>query len=431
MTTRIITLPQRGETQYVPLAVLGYCLTRTDFLGPLARVELKIKTVEHAPVQKLQDVLVSILANCSSVKQVDLRIRPDFVLAQAWGREQFAQQSTLADTLDAFNPHSVEQLREATQTLYRQYGRVGRHEFGNRLFLDIDLTGLPCSPQAQESEKGYFSQEKNTYGRQLVRASAPSYHETLFSRLYPGGQSGQAVFKPTVRALQAEFEWSREQRSQIIWRTDSGLGTDANLNWALSHDYQVLMKGYNGKRASALARRIAARDWYQIADEKWIALPSQAPRYARRTQTLVLRWRTPKTKKMKYATLVHSLLEQDWHRISALYDDRGAMEGEIKADKFGLLLPRRRKRLFAAQEALILLTDLAHNLATWTQDWMFAGSRFASYGPVALVNDVFCVPGELILKGDKLQMVALRESHPYAADLALCLAKLLTHFGNP
>ena len=62
---------------------------------------------------------------------------------------------------------------------------------------------------------------------------------------------------------------------------------------------------------------------------------------------------------------------------------------------------------------------------------MFVGSRFASHGPVALVNDVFCVPGELILKGDKLQMVALRESPPSATDLALCLAKLLAHFGKP
>lgn len=431
MTTRILTLPQRCETQYAPLAVLGYCLMRSDVLRPLAEVELKIKTVAHAPMQKLQDVLVSILANCSSIKQVDLRIRPDLVLAHAWGREQFAQQSTLADTLDAFSAHAVEQLRQATQTIYRQQGRLWRHDFGNRLVLDIDLTGLPCSPQAQASEKGYFSQEKNTYGRQLVRASAPAYHETLHSQLYPGGQSGQAIFKPTVRALQAQFAWSREQRQQIIWRTDSGLGTDANINWALTHDYQVLMKGYNGKRASALGRRIAARDWYQLADEKWVALPAHAPRYARRTQTLLLRWRTPKTKKMKYATLVHSLLDYDWHSIPALYDDRGAMEGEIKADKFGLLLPRRRKRLFAAQEALILLTDLAHNLATWTQDWMFADSRFATSGPFALVHDVFCVPGEVLLKGDRLQMVALRESHPYAQELALCLAKLLTYFGNP
>ena len=158
MTTRLVVLPQRDETQYAPLAVLGYCLTRTNFLGPLATVALGIKTVDHAPVEKLRDVLVSILANCSSIKQMDLRIRPDLVLAAAWGREQFAQQSTLADTLNAFTARSVKQLRDATQTLGRQHGQVYHHNFTERLVLDVDLTGLLCSPQAQGSERGYFSQ---------------------------------------------------------------------------------------------------------------------------------------------------------------------------------------------------------------------------------------------------------------------------------
>jgi len=394
-------------------------------------VALGIKTVEHEPVQKLRDVLVSILANCSSIKQVDLRIRPDGVLAEAWGRAQFAQHSTLADTLNAFTSHSVKQLREATQTVYRQHSRVCRHDFAKDLLLDVDLTGLPCSPHAQGSEKGYFSHEKNAHGRQLLRVSAPTYHETLGSVLYPGGQSGQAVFKPAVRAVQSWLEWSPDQRRQIIWRTDGGLGTDENINWALTHDYQVLMKGYNGKRANALARRIAPPAWHEVRADKWVARVPKARRYARRTQTLVLRWQTPNTQQMKYATLVHSLLEHDWRTIPGLFDDRGAMESEIKADKFGLLLPRRRKRFFAAQEALILLTDVAHNLSTWTQDWMFAESRFAGYGPSALVNDVFCVPGEVVFKGHTLHMVALREAHPYAADLAMCLAKLLAYFGNP
>lgn len=37
--------------------------------------------------------------------------------------------------------------------------------------------------------------------------------------LYPGGQSGQAIFKPAVRALQTQFEWSRDQRRQIVQLT--------------------------------------------------------------------------------------------------------------------------------------------------------------------------------------------------------------------
>ena len=429
MITRLVTLPQRQETHYAPLAVLGYCLNRTDFLAPLRTVNLNMKTVRHAPAEKLQDILVSILANCSSIKQVDLRIRPDLVLAEAWGREQFAQQSTLADTLNAFTAHSVKELREAAQTLYRKHGRTARHNYSQLLWLDIDPTGLPSSAHAQGGEKGFFSGAKNSYGRQLVRVSAPAYRETLLSLLYPGARHGTTVFKPSVRAVQALLELSREQRRQIVLRTDAGLGTDENINWALTHDYQVVMKGYNGKRAQAFARRIPAEAWHALRSDRWVAIVSKAPRYARRTQTLLLRWQTEKG--MEYATLVHSLLEHDWHTIPALYDDRGAVESEIKMDKAGLLLPKRRKKSLAAQEALILLTDIVHNTLAWTHDWMFSESRFATCGPLALVNDVFCIPGEIGLKGGQLQMVALRESHPYAAEMVVCLTKLLAFFGNP
>jgi hypothetical protein len=51
--------------------------------------------------------------------------------------------------------------------------------------------------------------------------------------------------------------------------------------------------------------------------------------------------------------------------VIAYYDARGACETEIQADKGGLLLSRRRKKVLAAQETLVLLTDLAHNLLAW------------------------------------------------------------------
>lgn len=265
-------LPQRHETQFVPLAVLGYCLTRTGFFAPLDVVNLHLKTVQHSPSQKLQDVIVSILAGCSSIKQADLRIRPDLVLAEAWGREQFAQQSTLADTLDAFTAVSVNQLRQATQVMYVQHGQVPHHDFTHWLMLDTDLTGLPASRHAEQSEKGYFSQARNSYGRQLVRVSAPAYHETLLSMIYPGSQSGLATFKTSVRTIQTMLQLTRDQRRHTIWRTDGGLGTDENINWALAHDYQVLMKGYNGKRAQAFAHCVSGSDWYALREDRWLQL---------------------------------------------------------------------------------------------------------------------------------------------------------------
>jgi hypothetical protein len=224
------------------------------------------------------------------------------------------------------------------------------------------------------------------------------------------------------------LQLTHDQRRQTVWRTDGGLGTDENINWALAHDYQVVMKGYNGKRAIAFSRQIANPDWYPLRQDRWVAVVPKAPRYARRTQTLLLRWLT-ESKQMQYATLVHSLLEHDWRSIPALYDGRGAMETEIKADKSGLLIPKRRKKRSAAQAALILLSDWAHNILAWSRHWMFTGTRFADFGPSAVVNDVLCVPGEVVIKGGQLHMVTLRESHPYALEMTTSLAKLLEKFG--
>ena len=56
----------------------------------------------------------------------------------------------------------------------------------------------------------------------------------------------------------------------------------------------------------------------------------------------------------KHALFICSLLDLDLFEISHLYDERASMENEIKADKGGLLLPKRRKKQLEAQEAFVL-----------------------------------------------------------------------------
>jgi hypothetical protein len=81
------------------------------------------------------------------------------------------------------------------------------------------------------------------------------------------------------------------QRRRTFRRLDGGFGTDANLNWALWHTYQVLAQGYSGKRAKAFAR--AVPHWEDLrAGARWIAPAPMLLRYDRRTQTAVLKWRT-------------------------------------------------------------------------------------------------------------------------------------------
>ena len=162
MTIAIRLCDMWQETNSAPLGVLGYCLSRSRFLEPVwGNLDLGLKTVDHPPEAKLQDVLVSILTGCRAISQVNTRLRPDLALAQAWGRARFADQSMLARTLDACGPSQVEQLRQGNAQLLQREGAVFAHNFEQSwLYLDVDLTPLPISKQAQSSTKGKF--EKKT-----------------------------------------------------------------------------------------------------------------------------------------------------------------------------------------------------------------------------------------------------------------------------
>jgi Transposase DDE domain group 1 len=255
--------------------------------------------------------------------------------------------------------------------------------------------------------------------------SACGYRETLGSLLYPGSTHSLATLQPTVLLTERVLALKPHQRHHTIWRLDGGFGSDAAINWLLSRDYPLVVKGYNSRRAQKVGRALESNAWQQVRANQWVAAVPHGHRYARRTQTVALRWRTERGKE-KYALLIHALVDCPLLQVVAAYDARAGMEAEIKQDKLGLGLVRRRKQHWGAQEAWILLTDVAHNLLTWTHRWMWGGSRFESYGHLRLVQDVLTIPGHLEFKGDKLQKVALHRSHPFATEMQSCLAHLVT-----
>jgi len=431
MPTIVSLIDMPNETGFAPLAVLGYCLTRTQFLAPAwAELDLSLKTFDHAPKSKLQDVVLSILAGCRAISQVNTRLRPDLALTYAWGRECFADQSTLARTLDAFNATNVTELRHGSETLFRRESYVLRHDFGHDwLWLDIDLTPLPISKHAEDRTKGKFD-HKNRYGRQLARVHAPQYHETLFSRVYPGNQESSPTYKPTVDALGSFLKFTAAQKQRTVLRSDAGFGSDDNVNHALKAQWQVLTKNKGGRRPQAWASQVAAADWLSLGKERWVA-QALAPRpYVRPCQCLVLRWCTS-SGQVKYAVVISSIPTWSMADTIAYYDDRGACETEIQADKGGLKLERRRKKRLAAQEALILLTDVAHNLAAWVRQWMFPDTPLADFGTTRLTEDVFQLPGRLFFDQDRLTEVQLNRLHPHAEAVAAGLQRLLSRFGYP
>lgn len=428
-----ITLePLTGHTRYAPLAVIGYWLQRTHFLAPVwAPLSWLVKTYEYTPTAKLEALLASILSGNRAVYQINTTIRADPVLARAWGQDRFAEQSTIADLLNKATEIQVAQLQQGCAALLRQHSRTLRHNFDREwLLLDYDTTGLLIAKAAEGSEKGYFSGHRNRYGRQLVRIATPTYHETLASYLYPGSTRAFTTVKAAIVDMEDRLHLSRSQRQRTIVRSDASIGTDANINWLLWRGYHLVVKGFSHTRAAAQARQVPSDAWIPDPEQdRWMAPAPTPPRFGRRADVYVLRWST--SKGWRYGTLICTVPGLPPLAAWRLCDGRGAAEVEIRADKQGLKLPKRRKRKMAAQMTLILLTDIAHNFLSWFHAATLADGSCADFGTLRIVEDLLTIPGRLEFKGSELRKVALLESHPFAPHMRTALYKLLMKSSIP
>lgn len=429
MSVQIYLEPVEHQSCFVPLAVVGYCLTQSGFLKPLwSELELEMRTYDHSLSDKLQDVVVTIMAGCRSLAQVNTLLRPELSLAQAWQRSRFADQSNLSRTLDRLQTEQINQLRAGHLKLLQHHSQLCNHDWKQPLILDIDPTSLLASKRAEGSRKGWVSGQRNQYCRHVIRFMIAGYHETLLSLAYPGNGHGYEYCKPALQQLLKQWSWSREQRRQIIIRSDAEQGTNANIAYILWQGFQVLMKGYSGRRTQAWVKRTDDNLWQAdpSGKKRWAAPAPEKLRLGRCLDAFLLHWLDSKHKP-RYATLLTTLPNPVFTQW-AWYDGRGACEVEIRSDKSALGLTRRRKHSLDAQEAWIVLTNVAHNLLAWLHPWMLAGSPFETFGPKRLVFDLLNIPGQLFFENDRLTKVALWQSHPFAKDMQLCLYKLLKTF---
>jgi Transposase DDE domain group 1 len=323
--------------------------------------------------------------------------------------------------LNSFTEQTVAQLREAIEAIGRRHSALFSHDYfeGEMLLVEVDLTGLRASKRAELSTKGYFSGERNTTGRQLVRVSAPQYGEILFEKLYPGNTNSCEVLKETIKDVERILDSDRAMRRRTLVRLDGGFGTDANLNWLIWRGYEFVAKGYGGTRAKKLASSVPEESWYEGPTEgQQLGVPALAHRYARKTKSVVRRW-FDRRERLHKDYLVTTLTELSADEIARLYDGRGGMEVDIKGDKRGLGIEKRRKKSFHAQEALVLLAQLAHNLLIWFKRRFLAQTAAAKLGVKRMVREVMAMPGEVWVgrRGMKVRL-KLPTLHPWAKAVA-------------
>ncbi len=231
------------------------------------------------------------------------------------------------------------------------------------------------------------------YGRQLGRVIASHYEEIVVDDLFAGNVQLNVALRSMVVAAEEVLELDFARRPRTIIRMDSGGGSLDDVNWLLDRGYQLHCKDVSSKRAEAWATTVI--EWFADPNHPqremgWV-VPLDTPDYVRPVKRLAIRW--PKRNDyMSYDLLISTLsppeviellgqpqahvAEPELVALSCarLYDKRaGAIEIELKEDKQGVGLTKRQKKRAAAQQMIVLLGTLAHNVLMWARGWLTKG----------------------------------------------------------
>ena len=442
------------STPQAPLCALGEVLRTREVFQPLHDlVIIGQKTVVYRPTDKLVFLVLGMLSGAETVSEIQCKVRPDRGLLVAFGYSRCADASVIQQTLDASTEATVASLESALGTMRRLQGQRSQVDLASedKIRVDIDLSSLPIGKHAEGSEKGYVAKKPNTYTRQLARLVCGDTQEIFTQGLYPGKTNSDAVFKPMLSKLETVLELDTvEKRSRIRLRFDAGFGTDANINYALWRGYHLIGKMYNSRRIQKLVATV--EDWESLPTRKgikgreagWVKHPH---RYGRRTVQIAVR--TPKKDgTWSYAVLVSTDTTASVEALVLEYDRRsGAPENSFCQDYQALSLRKYRKASFIAQQVLILLAELAHNLMIWMKTWLIeavetpeaasektenahrkASEMLQSRGLKRLRRDFLAIPGKVCFQGKKVVGIRINPLYPMITHVSTACKALFQQY---
>jgi len=432
------------------LAAVGVQLRQLDVFGPIRKtVHIAQKAIKHTPIEKVYDAFISLLAGAHGLVEINTRLRADPGLQAAFGRQQCAEQSVVQQTLDACTAENVRQMEQALDTIYRQHSQGFGHDYKQQYqVLDVDMSGMPCGPKAAFASKGYFAKQRNRRGRQLGRVLATRYEEVVVDRLFDGKTQLTKALQPLMQAAEQTLELNQRKRQRTLVRFDAGGGSVGDVNWLLVRGYQIHGKDYSSARAGRLAASV--QEWVddpQVEGRQvgWVRLP--ATEYARPVRRIAVRCRKANGQ-WGIGVLISTLSPEEVLALTqltarpdadpatvllayvSLYDQRGGgVETSFKGDHQGLGSTKRSKKRFEAQQMVMLLGTLAHNVVIWARQWLTqtaAPAPLRHYGLLRMVRDVFHISGFLVMDAcGQISQIVLNQAAPLAPRLVDALRELL------
>lgn len=451
------------NSNHVSLCALAPVIEDKKVFEPIYNnVMIPQKKLLYSPTDKLVFLTLGIMSGMQTVYDINQTVRVDQALLKAFGYKKCADQSVIQETLNATIQENIQQMESALKTIWDQnnltVSLLEKAQKENKpLTIDIDLSGHIASKNAEQSKKGYFSSKKNAYGRQLARVLVPDTQEIIAESLYPGNTVSwdNAVFKAMIAKMEHNLcIQTKSQRSSIRLRLDGGFGTDKNINHALWGGYQLLTKMRCSGRARKLSQSVT--QWVDIPSDSennprqagWVTKPY---RYSKKTKQLAIRKTTKKG--YTYSVLVVTDLNADLMTVVTDYDARGGTpENSFCQDSQGLSSRKRRKRSFLAQQMLMLLNQLAHNIIRWMQNWLVnAVEQFATEpdassvespedtslvvktlkerGMKRFVRQLLSLRGKVIMKDQRICKVVFNPLYPLINRIITAFRALLKPYG--
>ena len=159
--------------------------------------------------------------------------------------------------------------------------------------------------------------------------------------------------------------------------------------------------------------------------------------------------RTPKKDgTWSYAVLVSTDLTAPLEDLVLEYDRRsGAPENSFCQDYQALSLRKYRKASFIAQQVLLLLAELAHNLMIWMKKWFIeavetlqapsektenahrkATEMLENRGLKRLRRDILAIPGKVCFQGKKVVGIRINPLYPMITHVSTVCKALFKQY---
>ena len=157
-----------GDSPNASLAAMAPLIEQKGIFDLIHRqVVIEQKTIDYRPTDKLVLIILSMLAGCQTISDINWRLRVDKALLLAFGYSCCPDQSVIQDTLNAAMEENVEQLGSVAASLFAQHNLFSRQfalpSESKLLTIDFDLSAQPSSKRAEKAAKGYFAKRKNRY----------------------------------------------------------------------------------------------------------------------------------------------------------------------------------------------------------------------------------------------------------------------------